>query len=675
MTRSLRLRALAVSLTVGGLWASVPPPAEADCRTVYCQRQDLQQDRDREAKLKRKVLEDPTNRDAWHGLLLDLLESKFWRERSIAGFDAGLNWEAPPILEHPELFRNRYEAELTEWLAAFREAVPETGDAPCRQAERIEDPENKVQFLQEASESFTDNPNVFRCLAQALVEAGRRELAIQTLETFRDEHPEMREAHTQLTQLFLNVGETYEPWVRALEVLAKRFPDDFESQRRLFYAYDRQSRVEPREASFEEIWRRFPSLEDHHSLCQTFRYSYTIARADRSREMECHARVLREHESSVEAEETLRSTRRLLLTYHVQHKDWPAVRALIKAASSAQELLSMWSHVVDWLEDDGACTKLRTFYDAKGFDQVFEEAFDDVFAVPRLAGLLLECDRAEAGEELLRAWLPRQLSEALRRNHGFPNLYLEELERRLARNPEDVEALQALLAQTDPESQERLEVLRRLAAAPPDDPKDVEPLLELADALERRDAWEEAAQALTQAAKRKPQDADLSIRAGLAALRSGDLEETHAHARRVLGLAATSARQRAEGGYLLGRIALEQDRPQEATKLLDRYFALRLRYEGCHGLTSCDRPFQLHLVRTGGVQLLEAYLERRDRALRAFHDQVASHGILQGRLAGNMTRLCDESPCPRPTKTEVKEAFRAKDVTLLHLSRELQAVR
>lgn len=655
---------LLATLVLAASWMGVSSPAEGSCQTSFCYYQRDQLGRQREADLKEKISEDPSNPHDWQGLL-SLLEDKYRREKSLAAFHARLHWEPQPVLEAPEAYRAQYEAETAEWRAAYREAFPESRGHVCQRARHVEDPVERVQWLQSELEEALDPLAVSRCLTQALVEADRTGEAVDLLVSLRDEFPEDPRTHGELTSLLSRL-EAEDSLLRALEMQAAQFPDDLDSQEALLSAYDQQGRYDNREALFEGLWQRFPSIEERRSLC------WAVGSVG-GRQVECFLRLLDESTpDNPTHEEILDSARFAVWIAHYHHDNWAALQRMSSTFLSTGKLLSSWSSIASDREEHARnCAEFRKFFDAGGFERLLKESWDAPSEVRSLAGLLVVCNRKDDGEKLLRSWLSDQPDAMLRWPRGYPEIYRLEIERRLAKDPGNRELLQGLL-RTDPSPQDRLEIRGRLAALPPDDPRDVKPLLTLAHELRRQGRLKEAARVMAQAVERRPEDADLLIQTGLAALEAKDHERVRSLARRVLRQKDASVRQRAEAGYLLGRVDFRQGRLDEAIQRFDRYFSLRLRFGGCPDWITCDLAFQLLLTHVGNVDRLRDYQERRAEGIEAFRDQIEDRFFPRKSPSYDMVVICSEVPCQRWTLAQIEEHFAGRDRPLLTLSQQLR---
>lgn len=650
----------------------VPAAVDASCQTVYCQQRSRLWRQENEPKLKQKLLEDPTDRESWNRLL-HTLRYKPGRERAIAGYRARWLWEPQPVLDALEAYEARWAAEQAEWLAAYRAALPEEGDGPCRQAEEIEPLEERVLFLQRAADEMADSAEVAGCLAAAWREAGQPAAAVAALETFRDRQPEDRQALGQLISLLRESGRTAD-WLRALEEQAARFPDDAYAQARLLAAYQELGRVDQREALLEVLWTRFADPGDRYALCTGGSYG---AKTDRRWEVECAERLLREGEGDVDF------AWRKVLSDRVHRRDWPALLEFV-ATRPPEQVLATWTWIVDWIDEPRACTELGRFFDAGGFEPALEVEGVAIEPVPELARLLHRCGRAPDGETLLAPWLPRAHPSELGWSRGYRELFIAEVERRLEAAPGDLELVRALLALRrdggEAEAAEVARLQRRVTEIAPD-PR---ALLELAEMLEAQERWREAEEALARAAERvidgiPAAPEDLWIRAGAAALSAGDLDRVRGHAFRVLRSPNAFARQRAEAGYLLGRVAVEEGRIDEAIERLEGYFLLRLRYDGCTNEPFCDRGLLFYLMRFARHERLQTYLSRRAEAVAYFREHVQEavprlpHDEPQPCPPYPLVEhspLCAAPPCTLPQNLDVKFL----DHRLLRVSWDLRQV-
>ena len=411
-----------------------PPPAEPSCQTVYCQHRYQNHSRQEETELQRELLEDPTKRESWERLLR-LLEYKPERERAIAGYIARWRWEPQPILDDLAAHEGRWAAERAAWLAAYRAALPEAGDGPCRQAEKIEPIAERVLFLQQAADQLPDSAELAACLARAWHQAEQPDAAVAALESFRDRHPQDRQALDALISL-LDQLDRKAAWLQAMEERAAVFPEDPRVQAPLLWAHQELGQLDRRDALFEVLQARFSSPSDrYYTLCSGHTPG---AREHRSWETECAERLLREGEGDLEG------ARRHVLSDRIHRRDWPALLDFV-ATRPPEQVLETWARIVDWIDEPRACAELGRFFDAGGFGSALAVEGVAVDPVPELARLLHRCGRTADGEALLAPWLPRAHPLDLRWSHGYPELFIAEVERRLAAAPGDIELVRALL--------------------------------------------------------------------------------------------------------------------------------------------------------------------------------------------------------------------------------------
>ena len=134
------------------------------------------------------------------------------------------------------------------------------------------------------------------------------------------------------------------------------------------------------------------------------------------------------------------SERRYAATFHRTDG-----RTLVFVKGAPEQVLETWARIVDWIDEPRACAELGRFFDAGGFGSALAVEGVAVDPVPELARLLHRCGRTADGEALLAPWLPRAHPLDLRWSHGYPELFIAEVERRLAAAPGDIELVRALL--------------------------------------------------------------------------------------------------------------------------------------------------------------------------------------------------------------------------------------
>lgn len=589
-----RRRAAILFLLLG---FAAAPAAEASCQTPYCHHRYSLHARDRETELRRRMAADPTDAEAVERLL-DLLGRKVDRERSLGEYDAALTWRAPPTLDELEHAVAEETRRLEELLTRLQAEDPR---AWCRYATGLAEPEARLAALRRRLDEEPDQPELVSCLGRELARQERRDEAIAGLRSFLVAQPER---HVALTLIDL-LDDDEAAVLAVLEEQAARRPDDITTQLDLLRRYFRPRAREELRRRGEALTRRLLatplSLADHRSLCSTV--PSTNGEVYRG----CLHQLLAAPFPTEDAEEVASarwSALRSLVTEAIHARAWDRLEPLL-AAVPATELVSTWSQVIDHTRGD-FCPQFLAAH-RRGIE------WQDEWQARNLVRALRRCgDEARARELAAAAGLLREDGSDATANE----VAIDDLRRApFVPFPPGVRHLPArryvtsLVERAGPGLRAGLERWAR------EEPHELMPWLAIAALAERAGETEEAMTALQTAFASRPDDLDLQVALGAAALRLDRPEVARAAARWLRTDRTANARQRAEADYLLGRLARREGRWEEASELLAGYFLGRLRADGCRGVEACDRALVLHLVELGDQARLDDYLAARAQAV------------------------------------------------------------
>jgi hypothetical protein len=566
-----------------------PPDASASCQEEWCHQRSRLHGREREAELRKTLASAPDDAEAARRLL-DELGRKAWRERAIAEYETRYRWEPPPDLTHLEAEIAAEQRRLAERLLRLERDDPR---AWCRHAHQLASGDERVELLRRRLEERPDEPRLVVCLAQALVGLERVDQALALLRGYLAEHAEPLVAD----ELIRRLGKDEAEVLAVRESMARRRPDDLESQRRLLAfltAPDRFPRYEQRARRLtEELLAGAGSLADLRWICWTidhrgadelrrtcweFLYSATLA-----------------EEESEELGEIRRHALEWLVGSAFRARDWPRLEAVVSRIA-AEDLPSTWSRIIDFTDNE-YCPQF-----VAAFDRGIEWAGE--WDARRLIATLRECGQEGRARGLAeRAGLLREDGSDRTSTPGIDWLR---------------ERSCPFSAQTLPR--------RRWFSDLADDPNGrlrgayehwtrEEPVngcawLGLATLHERAGDAEAALAAWGVVADLQPANLDVVVAFGAAALRLERPAAVRAAADRLRRDPAAVPRHQAEADYLLGRLARREGRWEDASDLLASYFLRRLEFADCP-VRACDRALLLHLVEAGDGERLARYLSAR----------------------------------------------------------------
>ncbi len=601
-------------------------PVLASCQTQYCYYGRALWDLEREQELLEAIEQEPT--DSSHvRRLIRLLSYRASHERTVARWRERFNWKAEPRLLD-DAADARIEQEMLRWQRVYRQGEPETSSSFCRISEAA-DPRAELEDLRRSTGRQPDSAKLAGCLQKALVSVGRTTEAEALAEAFLASHPDDDLAWRSA----LDFHRQEEPGGRGQQLLegrAARVPN-LENRLQLLAYYHRHDLVGPRDALVETLEAEDLPPNEARRVC--WQLDSPRGKADDGAERACERRLFDRlaADPSEETENERKSLGESLLHDARRRDDWATIEHVL-ASLPPDHLVYAWHDVVDGAEETGC---------------------------PRFV---------EAARQLLRTVAPGTSEHSLRNAEALarlfescsrPDLALETLAPYLASPAHDLEAARdALAAVAARRKLEQPHLLfydyrklsgrespltaeeRRLAARRWVDqsPELVEPVHNLITAYAQDGLRDEAAQWLWQASARAPENPDIPLTAGFAALGW----QRHDLVAEAVGMVEASphanARHRAEAAYLEGSVARREGRWEQASELLLRYFTLRQRFDACG---ACDFGLLAHLAETGDSKRLSAYLKARAAAQAEFE---RLH--LEGRTSHRGIRLPSDQQLP-----------------------------
>ena len=591
--RSVLVRTCVVA--VAALLAlAAAPPADASCQTAYCHQQRRHHDRQREADLRQSLLAEPDDATAVRNLL-GLLERKVYREKEIADYETRYTWRVVTVAADLEA---RVGDEMRLWSDHLARLEADDPAVLCRRARSLADPAARLAATEALVEERPEEPRLATCHARELEAQDRRAEAVAHLHGFLDRHadPAVADALIELSGDDAKRG--------LLEELAARRLDDFASQQRLL----RYLAVESRDPDARQEALRFARrlLAGEPSADEVFGVCSALAVGRHRDDGFCWRQLVDGLFPGADAE-TVEHYRemayRSLFMRAVHDRDWVALEPLFER-QPAGEHVDLWARAVDFSHGD-LCPRFLAAY-GRGLPH------DDEDAARQLADVLRRCGDEDRAGALLRATgllrddgvdLTRDLDVARYREHALSTA---------------TDALPDRRKIADFVERADARVRRQLAAWAADEPAAVEPLLYLAAVDEALGRPEEALASLEAAGERRPDDLDLVVALGAAALRFDHPDRVRQAARRLRTAPGALPRHQAEALYLLGRLDRREGRMDDASDRLATYFLARLRHEGCLRWPDCDRALLAHLAEAGDRDRLDAYLTARAEAWDAF---------------------------------------------------------
>ena len=451
-----------------------------------------------------------------------------------------------------------------------------------------------------------DDAAVHRCLADALRLAGAADEALALLEAFLDAHPRDPAVHSSVVGLLRDRHAPPEVLRAALEERARRLPDDRWARRDLLAHYHVNGLDRERDRMLAEIEASGADLIERAAACYALNGSSASSLQAR---MGCQTRVLADFPPAEVPEkwrEPVSWVRDALLVTALHARAWPAIHRLL--ATWPVEKGPPWWGVVDSTKGEG-CQALSAAWGAGALRPILAgpQAAEQA---ARLGTAFSKCGMKALADEVERPFVADASDEEL--STMGSDAALVETRRRGGAEPADTGRLRELDNRAD--GRPLAERLPNLLAWHHADPADVEPALRLYAAYVAANRGEDAVRWLLEAAARSPRYSDnLHLRAAALALQFRLPAAAEAIARKLLAVAA-SPRQHAEAHYVLGRVALQEGRREEAAGELLRYFPLRMRYVGACG-ASPDRGLLALLLANYDLPRLRAYLDERGAAV------------------------------------------------------------
>jgi len=605
-----------VAILIGLVGLLAAEALEASCQSYFCRYRMSLGQRDREAELMRRVLDDPADADAVL-LLRHTLSGKVYREREIADYERRYRWEpsAPPPDPEEAVARQR------RWLDEI--VVRSEGDDPaaaCRRARNLAGAEERLAAVRDLLAERPGEPVLAVCLAEELAAQERREEAIASLHTYLDQRPE----HGVYDALIhLHGRENAAATGPLLEERAARLPDSVQAQVWRLRHLDRY-RASTEEAAradalAERLLVRPMTLSERSDVCG--------ALGDRlpERRRECLLQLRREalDEEGQDAEAS-RTYRRMaengLVFQAIRSRDERRLEEAL-ALVPAGDRSRLWGQAVDHSRGELCPPFLAAF---PGLPRAGAEPAMTLVRALRTCG-----EEALAARTLEESGLEREDGSDPTRTTSVADL------RRYAPRPASralpPRTLRAAVERASPGFRRDLEAWAR------EEPESIVPWLYLAALHEHRGRADQAVTSFEAATAVRPDDLDLAVALGATALRLGRPDVVRSVARRLETAARATARHRAEAAFLTGRLAMRDGRSEEAADRLAEYFLRRIRFEGCRMTMQCDHALVLHLVETGDRNRLDRYLEARATAFAAF---VTSTGPIPQRNRCHTAPFC-----------------------------------
>ena len=598
------VRGLALGITA--LWigggASI---AYASCQTEYCHYRFAQGMLDHESELLSRLERDPTDSAALQQLL-HTLESSSNYQKLAARWRERFRFEAEAVLADPEA-ESRAARAYEHWRLIALELHPSR--EVCRMG-KTDDSEQVLAELQRKAAEQPDSWGAALCYQQALASLGRTDEAADHADAFLAAHPDDARAWTNALAVRPNEG----PGGRQQQLLerrAERLPT-LEHRLELLGYYDQHGLRRLRDSLLAAIESEAPLLMGR-DACWRLDQSYRQNEARKACERRLYSR-LEGVEGAGELRQQLRSD---LLTYARNQNDWATIEKLL-ADWPRPSLLHAWDTLVDWVPDT-ACPRLIAAADqvqALVPEDSFESAY---YPAERLASMFQQCSRNDLAlqvvnpllssptqdvESALEALREQKSRETLKNNQRLPGYSLKHLSGADSPLP---------LAERREAAQHWLQV-----AFEHEGPT-VAPVRRLIEVYGASGLFDQAVEKIRRLAEAHPEDADIPLALGFAALRRQNAELVIEMAELVERSPFASTRQRAEASYLRGRVARWQGRSEQAVHWLRDYFSLRQRFDPCG---PCDGGLIALLIETGietgNFDGLREYLTERHHNFKEF---------------------------------------------------------
>jgi hypothetical protein len=653
--KPILLVAFALALTA----ASQPRSVVASCTSYMCQAEYCRSDLDLLRRFHHELVATETDFRT-SDYPQNLADNAAGCQRVVAAYDSRLRWERQPLLEvpTPELER-RARAEHRQWLEALIASIP----APetrlvCRLGQAQDTPEERLAFFEREHAAHKADTERTECLAHELVAQARRNDAELLLRIFLDEHPEPR-AFEDLEASLAQRGAKAEA-AALLHEAASRRPENLQDQIALLSHYADTHQDAERDALVADLESRFRRAQERYEICDAAGY-----RRDREAPtvLACLQRIVDVPPAPTTAaslqagspesgnppadpkeDKAYRQIARDRLLFSGIHAhDWNRIASLLPSYSDA-ELLQTWGQLLDWLKNE-ACPNFLAAYRAGRLGVTLDPSKNEPTDLATLSRFLGQCGATEDAERL------RDLTQPALEAEFLPWLQRDdepELRRRLALDPSNARLYHLLVKSLDSDSTGgKAAVLEQWSQRAPTDP---DPVVQLARLSVEAGQCEAALHWWDEAVRRKPDDLDLLVQKGVAALRCRNDTVAERISKALLSSRQASGRQVAEGHYLLGRAAQRLGNQREAAGHLITYFLDRLRYAGCFAdqeekdLT-CDEPLAVFLLATNDSKQTARYLEGRTKAIAYHKNFVVGVSDLPGHGHREWSIRSSKGPC------------------------------
>ncbi len=593
-----RLTIFISALWIGG-GASL---AYASCQTEYCRYRLAQSMLDRESELLSQLEQEPTDIAALQQLLHSL-ESKAAFQTQASRWRERYHFEAEALLVDPEV-ESRAARELERWRRIALEVRPSA--ELCRRS-MAEGSERVLDDLRRKAAEQPDGLGAALCLQQALAGLGRTDEAADHADAYLADHLDDPRAWANA----LSIQPDEAPGGRQQQLLehrAERLPTLAHRLELLDY-YDRHGLRDLRDSLLAAIESEEIPLSEARNVC------WRLDQRNRQNDARqaCERRLFHRLAVVEGAEDVRQELRFSLLAYARNQKDWAAIERLL-VDWPRPHLLNAWGTLVDWLPDT-ACPRLIT-----GADQmrawVPESSFDSAYyPAERLASMFQACSRDDLALQVVNPLLPspagdiesalkalrtRHSRETLKKKQGLPGYSLDHLSSAGSPLPLD----------------ERRAAAQRWLDLSLDNARPVVvPVRRLIEVYEQSKVFDQVVEQIRRLADAHPEDAEIPLALGYAALRRQSVELVIEMVELVEQSPFANTRQRAEASYLRGRVARLQGYSEQAVELLQQYFALRQRFDPCG---PCDGGLMALFIETGNFTGLRQYLTVRHQAFKEF---------------------------------------------------------
>lgn len=566
--------------------------------------------------LQEQVGVEPDNLQAWDELL-DLLERSAERDENLAQIARRRDWASQPEL-HEDL-KSRQTNELFQWTAAAVSAHPDLPDLQLRLLSLQSPEEGFIDTVEALGKEFPDDPAVALCVARVRAETGEAQAGADHLDRFVARHPEDPAAYEARLRFLQETGKAPEALLAVLDGQAQRFLGEPRFREKLLrlaaQAFEDDADVEP---WLERLEGEAEDLGERLTFCELLE--------GRTLQPGCFERLWSEMKDSdlhrKGGTEAAR-IRAAVLGFVLEQRDLSWLEEIL-GFLRGKEAVAAWSAVSPTGLGGQLCDELLLALTGGRLGGSELPATGDLLLWARdwerASRVARECG---AGGEMEQLWsqLLRSLSPSVLGDPRHPLAGAEaELLRRLRADPKNLEILRILGG--DPQRYDRAprESVLRLWA---EHELTAAPALELARFYRSGDRLEEEREALGLALAKEPGNAEARLLLARAVFETGEVELASKLASSVLEDRLATPRHQATARYLLGRIARNQGRMDEAADHLEHYFLRRFTYAGCCPGTT-DEALLAHLQQTAKPERLSSYLKARQQALTTFREVAGS---------------------------------------------------